>query len=163
MKYRRISVGEIERLLHYLEEELSGYRIPESILREGQWIHMRLGYNQPEIFKRFLFVEDELWLIGGAPDLIDESGNIRELKTYRDGKRKGFLLEVGKTQANIYCWLTGLPRYCVDLYSIPEQKVTDSVCFDYDESKAVEDIKRAIERKKSLEKLRESLRSGSFG
>jgi len=156
---RRISVGEIERLLYYIKDELSGYKVPEKFLHEGQWVHNRLGYNQPEIFKRFFEYEvngkREYWMVLGAPDKIDtEQGIIYELKTYRHPKAKEFLLNVARSQANIYCWLTGLRKYCVDLYNMYEGKITDRICEDYSESRALNDIREAIERKLYLETIK---------
>jgi len=155
---RRISVGEIERLLFYVQDELRGYKVNDRVLQEGQWIHIRLGYNQQEIYRRFFYYREngneEIWQVGGCPDKIDyENGVIRELKTYRSERRKQFLLEVGRTQANIYCWLTGLRRYCIDLYDLNQQRITESICEEYDEKKAIKDITEAIRRKKYLYEL----------
>jgi len=156
---KKISVSEIERLLYYIQDELKGYRVPDKVLYEGWMIHSRLGYNQPEVFKRFYEYESngnkEYWLVYGTPDKIDyENGIIFELKTYRSARAKKSLLNVAKTQVNLYCWLTGLRKYCIDLYNINEGKITDSICEDYSETKAVDDIREAIERKLYLEKIR---------
>jgi len=158
---RKISVGEIEKLLFYITNDLRGYRVGDRVLQEGQWVHNRLGYNQQEIYRRFFYYKEdgneEIWQVGGCPDKIDyNEGVIRELKTYRSPKAKEFLLEVGKSQANIYCWLTGLKRYCVDLYNVSEQKITDSVCEEFNEQKAMQDISEAIKRKKYLYELSET-------
>jgi len=155
---RKISVSEIERLLYYVHDELKGYRVPDKTLNEGRRIHNRLGYNQPEIFKRFFFFRngssEEFWQVIGAPDSIDyENGIIRELKTYRSPQSKEFLLEVGRSQANIYCWLTGLKKYCIDLYDMYQNKITESVCEDFNEERAIMEISEAIRRKKHLYEL----------
>jgi len=155
----KISVGEIERYLFYLEDELAGRNPPEFVLREGSWLHQRLGYNQTEIFKRYYQYQNELWLVLGCPDKIDEeNGVVEELKTYRNHNRKDFFLEVGRSQANIYCWLTGLPRYAVVLYNA-QTKEMKKYFYDYDEEKAKRDIERGIEIKKYLEQVRKEIKA----
>jgi len=49
--------------------------------------------------------------------------------------------------------LTKLRVCCVDLYNMYENKITDSVCGEYDEEKAIEDIKSVIKREKFLSDL----------
>jgi len=153
----KITVGEIERNLFYLEDELAGRKPPEEILREGKWIHERLGYNQTEIYKRFFNHKGELWLVIGCPDKITEDGVVEELKTLRNGSREKFYLDVGSLQANIYCWLTGLTNYAVVLYNT-QTRETKRYTFTYDEEKAKQDIEKGIEIKKYLERKREEMK-----
>lgn len=166
-KRRKISVGEIIRYLYYLDNELSGHRPPERILRSGVWYHEKLGFNQPNLFQKYFKYpngyKDEYWLVRGVPDRIEEREGklyVGELKTIRKPSkgRKKRALEVGSSQANIYCWLTGAEEYEVYLYTIPLDTM-EIHRFDYDEEKAKEDISEGIRIKKELERLRRELKS----
>jgi len=74
-------------------------------------------------------------------------------------------LEVGRSQANIYCWLTGLPKYAVVLYNVYNEKL-EKYYFNYDKRMAERDIEKGIEIKmyllEGVEKveMREDWRNG---
>jgi len=148
---KRIGVGEIERLLFYLRSDLNGTRPPEFVIQRGRWLHDRFGYNQPDMFQRFFEYEGEMWLIRGVPDKIDfDLATIYELKTYMSQFKKSFFMNVGQAQANIYCWLSGAKKYEVHLYLVPEEKM-EKYPYEYEESKAEDDMKRGLGIKKWLE------------
>ena len=163
---RKISVGEIIRYLFYLDNELSGRRPPERVLRTGIWYHEKLGFNQPTLFQKYFKYpdgyRDEHWLVRGVPDRIEERDGrlyVGELKTIRrpTKRRKEKTIEIGGTQANIYSWLTGAEEYEVYLYLIPDDRM-EVYRFDYDEEKAEQDIREGIRIKKELERFRRELK-----
>jgi len=161
---KKISVGEIEKYLFYLGRNLQEYIPFEEIVRaikSGRWWHSRLGYNNTELFQRFYPYREnrniEWWLVRGVPDKIDwENAIVYELKTYRNGKSREFMLNVGRVQGNIYCWLTGCEKYIVVLVDVtklkPEEEHEE---FNYDESIALYHIYKGIKLKKWLKGIRE--------
>jgi len=162
MKYK-ISVGEIIKYLYYLDKELSGFRVPEKILREGHWYHQRFGFNQPEIFQRYFKYCDkgntEWWIVRGCPDRIEiEEGVlfVDEFKTVRS-RPKSEMLEIGSTQGNLYAWLVGSELYRVYLYNIRTEEM-EKYIFEFDKKKAKKDIRKGIKTKKRLKRFRERLR-----
>lgn len=161
----KISVGEVIKYLYYLKSELSGFRIPEKYLREGIYYHNRLGFNNTELYQRWYNYRkgkkhSEWWLVRGVPDRIVNEGKeifVDELKTYRGGRKKDDLLEIGYTQANIYAWLLGIPKCRVYIYD-PRISRLDEYEYDFSWNKARRDIGKGIKIKKKLKKFKDSLR-----
>ena len=159
----KISVGEIVKYLFYLQRELSTDEVSERVLKEGQWYHQKLGFNQPEIFQRYFKYNEngnhEWWLVRGCPDRIEiEEGvlYVDELKTVRNN-RKSRMLEIGSTQANLYAWLVGSELYRVFLYDVLAESMEEYV-FKFDGEKAERDIRRGIETKKMFKEMSKKFR-----
>ncbi|HIQ49741.1 MAG TPA: hypothetical protein EYH56_00950 [Nanoarchaeota archaeon] len=163
---RKMTVSEIITVLYYLSyylNSLTGKFSSNAFsqnLETGNKIHKKLGYSQDKyIFQRFVEVDGEYWQIIGKPDEVnEEEGYIGELKTYRNKKKKEKIKEIAETQANIYCFLSGFPKFKVYLYDALEDKKTYEKEYEANYKKAEEDIKKAVRRKKKAHKLLKKLK-----
>lgn len=149
---KRVGVGKIVGILYYNPLR----RVPEEVLAEGTMIHVRLGFSGTTTYRRFLELEGELYEIIGMPDKITEDdgiGYVEELKVCSNPRRINEALEIGKTQANIYCWLSGLKNYMVHVYSPRTGMVEKSYQGKYDEEKCLRDIRKGLKRIKKIEEM----------
>lgn len=131
-----VNAGEIISVLFYPKSMLNN-RPPNSFLAKkienGNMIHKRLGYSQPNVYSRFYEMKDVgRWLlIKGAPDRI-KLPYIEELKTYNPKKgAKEKRLQVAGIQLQIYSFLTGIPSQKIILYNTETQKIDFEVTRKY--------------------------------
>lgn len=144
-----LSVSEITTLLFYQKANIKGQRVPEEILRQGQIVHSRLGFNNIKMFQRYWFSEttNSWWLIRGMPDKInDKEGVVEELKTYYKWTRKT-QIEAGRVAGQIYCWLLGFKKFRIYFYNTLEEKIEKVEEYEFDEQKVKEYIEKAIKLK----------------
>lgn len=163
---RRLTVSQIVGLLFYKGGEIVNSRMtPEWILSEGKRIHDRLGFNQPQQFRRYILAEDgQWWLIIGDPDKVDqEAGLVAELKTYRTAKFPSKTLEAGILQVQIYCWLTGLPNWEIWGYSSYSNNLCKKQKGVVDEEFVRRSILKAIKLKGMLEEFSKTYKEVSQG
>ena len=152
---RRITASEIVSLLMYKERDIK-YRpnISYHALEEGKRIHNRLGFDNAWLFRRYIFVDEEWWLVLGQPDKIDEkNGVILELKTHQTRTAPDKLLTSAEIQCKVYCWLTGMLKYAVYTYSVYSGKKQKRLEKKADLMDAENIIRTAIRLKKKLYQL----------
>lgn len=153
MRYR-LTVSEIVGLLFYKEEDILGKPEPYNfILTEGKRIHERLGFNDPQQYRRFIFNPDteKWWLVIGCPDKIEQKeGKVLELKTYATAQISQRTYEAGTIQAMIYCWLTGLSKWELWGYSSYSNKLSKIAEGYVDEQFVWQTINKAIKLKLML-------------
>ena len=160
---KKLSAGEITELFFYRGDSILGREKPERVREKGKKIHKELGFDNSEIFMKEYPYETkegviEYWEIRGMPDRIFfEEGYVDELKTYTP-KEKEKQIESGKTQANIYAYLTNLkPR--LFLYNQPKKRMEDIIEFEFNEDKLNMDITLAIELKYYIEDFVENYKN----
>ena len=149
-----LTVSQIINLLFYKTDEITRTEVisPE-LLREGKRLHSRFGFDNAEIYKRFIYdpKTKEWWLILGCPDRIENrEGKVMELKTYLNAKFPIQLKEIGKIQAMLYCWLTGLPKWELWGYSSYKNKIEKETEGEFNEKQVTDTILKAIELKSLL-------------
>jgi hypothetical protein len=154
-----LTVSQIVNLLFYKTDEITRMEVisPE-LLREGKRIHSRFGFDNGELYRRFIFhpKTKEWWLILGCPDRVEQKeGKVIELKTYSNERFPSKLKEIGKIQAMLYCWLTGFPKWELWGYSSYKNKVEKEEEGEYNEKYITETILKAIELKSLLQEFKE--------
>jgi len=165
LEENKLTVTEIVNLIHYSPFHQPKPEILAKILEIGKIFHEVLGYNNNKTYERYIKIKfknkktgdirEETWRIIGKPDAIEED-KIVEFKTldslgYNDANLKE-LLEAARTQANLYCWLTGLKVYKIKIFIFEREEIRIWE-FMYDKQKAVRDIVAAIKLKDYLDIL----------
>jgi len=165
----KLSAGQIASLIFYRQNDFSGKKVSDRQLKDGSWIHQRLGYNQEEVFVRYYYhPKTGWWKIVGVPDkIIEEEGVVEELKTYIT--RKDWQSYVGKVQLMVYLWLTGFTKGRVVLYSMNAKKITEKQEYEFDKKffKIIMDTAISLELKirefrKNFEKAQEKIKKGGI-
>ena len=150
----RLTASQIVSLLYYKADDIVKQEpVSSEILYEGKRIHSRLGFDEPQQYRRFYFDEKTKgwWLIIGCPDKVDQkNGKVLELKTFQTARISDKVKNVGIVQVNIYCWLTGLLNWELWGYSSYTNKL-----FKVEEGKflvdlALQSIEKAIQLKLAL-------------
>ena len=153
MRYR-LTVSEIVGLLFYKADDIVGKeKIGSEVLTEGKRIHERLGFNDPQQYRRFIFdpTTNHWWLIIGCPDKVEQKeGKVKELKTYWTARMPDRTKNAGITQALIYCWLTGLSKWELWGYSTYSNKLSKIVEGHADDEFVYRSILKAIQLKLML-------------
>lgn len=153
MRYR-LTVSEIVSLLFYKADDITKKEMVSSeILTEGKRIHDRLGFNDPQQYRRFIFDPNtnHWWLVIGCPDKIEQKdGKVLELKTYWQARMPDRTRNAGTLQALIYCWLTGLSKWELWGYSTYTNKLSKIVEGHADDEFVYRSILKAIQLKTML-------------
>jgi hypothetical protein len=151
-------VSEIISLLFYRADDIAGKEmVPSEVLKEGKRIHDRLGFNDPQQYRRFVFDPNtnHWWLIIGCADKIDQKdGKVMELKTYWTARMPDRTRDAGATQALIYCWLTGLGKWELWGYSTYSNKLSKIAEGHADDEFVRQTILKAIRLKMMLQDFR---------
>jgi len=161
LEENKLTVTEIVELIHYYPL----YKPKPEILEVGKVIHKVLGYDGEKTYERYIKIKfknkktgevrEEIWKIIGKPDRI-ENNKIVEFKTlellglYEENLKR--LVEATKTQANLYCWLTGLSEYIIKVFVFKTEEIR-TFEFKFDKQKALNDIVMGIKLKEYLSKL----------
>ena len=90
----------------------------------GNILQYKLGYMNYQKFQRIYEGEFgyRLW-VSGVPDKIDlENGRVHELKVTYNGLDDTSLAR-SILQLQMYLWLTGLRKGCLDVYKVSENKL----------------------------------------
>lgn len=123
----------------------------------GREIHKKLLFNQARVFARYHQVDDGGWiLIVGKPDRLKfekNRGVVEELKTFLGKEQKKVQEKVGFFQAQLYCWLTGLPFLRLYLYDIEEKKIIKTLAYQANLFFVSEAIQKAFEIKTQIDLL----------
>lgn len=163
----RLTVSEVVGLLFYKDKDILGKPEPFNFaLTEGKRIHERLGFNDPQQFRRYIFdAETETWwLIIGCPDKIDQkNGAVKELKTYFTAKMPEATQNAGSLQAMIYCWLTGLSKWELWGYSSYHNKLSKIAEGNADDQLVFQTIIKAIRLKRLLRDFVKTYRQAQGG
>ena len=115
---------------------------------EGLRVHEELGYTNRRVFTK---VVGE-FVVSGIPDRIVDD-RVEDLKTYYSEDSRLWYERLAHTQCNLYCFLTGLPRYRIVFYNMELNKITHKIDVAADFDQALRDIKKAGRIWKKLHKV----------
>lgn len=149
---KRLTVGEIVSLFLYKERDIQySSFLPSYELTEGKRIHNRLGFDQPWLFRKYFWTGKDWWLVIGCPDKLDQkAGLIHELKTFGERNISKNMLLGATIQCQLYCWLTGLPRFIIWGHSVYSNKTSKRLEGKYDPVFVENVLREAVELKLSL-------------
>jgi len=119
---------------------------PEERRRKSSMVHDKLGYTNTISFaKYFEGVRTDIhWLVIGVPDLIEiEEDKVIELKV-ASPTTKSMQERIGDVQANIYAHLGEFPKYRVDIFYWPKNKLIIGEVKQTDTERAISDIIKAL-------------------
>jgi hypothetical protein len=152
MKYYRVGVKTLVDLL-YSPQNILNKNIPQKVVEEGNFIHLRLGYVGSETLKRHYRIGDYLIEIVGTPDRINiEEGCVEELKTYKTERTREIQKERGKLQLMFYSWLTGLSCAKLILYDTINNRA-DTIYYNFSEKEINENLEKAVKKYIELREL----------
>ncbi len=131
-------------------------QVPDYYKEKSGFIHAKLGYTNSISFGKFFEGKDYNFLIIGVPDFIGED-YIGELKVAFSKKSKEKQKKIGETQANIYSYIGGFPKYKLDIYRYYDQKLEEGEIKAAKYSKTIKDIKKGLKIYERLLKLKKDL------